>query len=177
MQRNGRKIREVGGDANLLSLDVYVLPSLLSQLSVFLKLCIMNTLLHFLLRQSCHSLRNVSLGSPHIPLLGMIKRSYHGWVSVMTLSEGPLFSLVSGPPTLSPPLATDKSKQTFWAISSKSKTLRIVARFIASFHNKGLNIFCIRRLASLSRPFSTLKRFAKGKSPLEIFHCFQETVS
>jgi len=45
----GRKIREVGGDVNLLSLNFYVLLALSSQLSVFLKLCIINKFLHFLL--------------------------------------------------------------------------------------------------------------------------------
>ena len=64
-------------------------------------LCIMNTLLHFLLCQSCRSLRNVSLAGLHIPFLGLIKRSYHGdWV----WWSHPFFSLASGPPTLSPPL-------------------------------------------------------------------------
>jgi len=38
-----------GGDANLLLLNFYVLLTLSSHLSVFSKLCIMNTLLHFLL--------------------------------------------------------------------------------------------------------------------------------
>jgi len=60
MERNGRKTSEVRGDINLLSLDFYVLLALSSQLSVFLKLCIMNTLVHFLLCQSCRSLRNIS---------------------------------------------------------------------------------------------------------------------
>jgi len=43
----GRNIREVGGDANLLSLNFYVLLALCSQLSVRLNLCISNALLHF----------------------------------------------------------------------------------------------------------------------------------
>jgi len=44
--------------------NFYVLPAMSSQLSVFSKLCIMNTLLHFLLLlfQLCSSLRNVYLG-------------------------------------------------------------------------------------------------------------------
>jgi len=47
--------RKKWGDANLLLLNFYVLPALSSQLSVFSKLCIMNTLLYFLLLlcQSC----------------------------------------------------------------------------------------------------------------------------
>jgi len=66
----------------------------------------MNTLLHFrLLCQSCHSLRNISLGGS---ILGMIKSNYHGWLSMMTSSEGPLFSLASGPPNLKP--TTDYSQ-------------------------------------------------------------------
>jgi len=44
--------------------NFYVLPALSSQFSVFSKLCIMNTLLHFLLLlfQLCRSLRNIPLG-------------------------------------------------------------------------------------------------------------------
>jgi len=46
------KTREMGGDASLLSLNFYVLLTLSYQLSVFLNLCIMNTLLNCLLCQS-----------------------------------------------------------------------------------------------------------------------------
>jgi len=69
---------------------IYVLPALSFQLSVFSKFCIMNTLLHFLLLlcQSCRSLRNVSLIGY---ILGLIKSAYHGWLSMMTSSEGPPF--------------------------------------------------------------------------------------
>jgi len=42
----GTKINK-WGDANMLLPNFYVLPALSSQLSVFSKLCIMNTLLHF----------------------------------------------------------------------------------------------------------------------------------
>jgi len=78
--------------------------ALSSQLSVFSKLCIKNILLHFLLLlcQSCRSLRNVSLGGR---ILGLIKSAYHGWPSMMTSSEGPLFSLASGPPNPKPTTA------------------------------------------------------------------------
>ena len=100
----GRKTREVEGDANSLSLNFYVLLALSSQLSVFLRSCIMNTLLHFLSRQSCRSLGNVCLDGRHIPFLGLIKRSYHGWLSMMTSSDGP-FQPCLGPRTLSPPLS------------------------------------------------------------------------
>jgi len=58
----------------------------------------MNTLLHFLLCQSYRSLSNVSLGNPHIPFPGLIKKSYHGWLIILTSFEGPLFSLALGPP-------------------------------------------------------------------------------
>jgi len=63
----------------------------------------MNTLLRFLLLlfQLCRSLRNIYLGGR---ILGFIKSYDHGWLSMVTSSEGPLFSLASGPPTLSPPL-------------------------------------------------------------------------
>jgi len=61
----------------------------------------MNTLLHFLLLlyQSYRGLRNVSFGS-HI--LGLMKSAYHGWLSMMTSSGSPLFSLASGPPNFKP---------------------------------------------------------------------------
>ena len=85
------------------NLYVLPLPALSSQLSVLSKLCIMNTLLHFLLLryQSCRSLRNVSFGGC---ILGLINSACHGWLSMMTSSHGPLFSLASALPTLNPPL-------------------------------------------------------------------------
>jgi len=48
----------------------------------------MNTLLHFLLLlcQSCRSLRNVSFGGR---FLGLIRSACHGWLIMMTSSEGP----------------------------------------------------------------------------------------
>jgi len=49
MQGNGARKWRRGGDAKLLFPNFYVLPALSSQLSVFSKSCIMNTLLHFLL--------------------------------------------------------------------------------------------------------------------------------
>jgi len=51
------------GNANLLLRNFYVLPAVSSQLSVFSKLCVVNTLLHFLLLllQLSRSLRNISL--------------------------------------------------------------------------------------------------------------------
>jgi len=75
----------------------------------------MNTLLHFLLLlcQSCCSLRNVSFGCHIVGLIKCLSRlaeydvliaesAYRGWLSMMTSSEGPLFSLASGPPNLKP---------------------------------------------------------------------------
>ena len=57
----------------------------------------MNTILHFLLLcQSCRSLRNVSFDG-HI-----LKSAYYGWLSTMTSSKFPLFSLASGPPKPKP---------------------------------------------------------------------------
>jgi len=44
----GWKTRELGGDAKLLFLNFYVLLALYFQLSMFLKLCFMNTFAHFL---------------------------------------------------------------------------------------------------------------------------------
>jgi len=63
-----------GSDANLLSLNFCMLLAMSSQLSEFLKLCIINTLVNFLLCYSCSSVRNTSLGGPLIPFLGLIKR-------------------------------------------------------------------------------------------------------
>jgi len=74
-----RKTREVGGNANFPPLNFYVLLALSSQLSVFLKLCIINTFVHFLLRQSCCSFRNMSMG--FYPFLGYgLFGLYHGWL-------------------------------------------------------------------------------------------------
>jgi len=67
------KIREVGDDASFLLLNFYVLLALSSQLLVSLKLCIMNTVLHFLSCQSYRSLRNVSLHGPRIPEMNGIR--------------------------------------------------------------------------------------------------------
>ena len=67
-------------------------------------MCIMNTSLHFLLLlcQSCFSLRNVSFGSG---ILGLTKSGYHGWLSMMTSSEGPPFQVLPrAPPILNPSL-------------------------------------------------------------------------
>ena len=59
----GRENKEVGR-CQLAIANFRVLLALSSQLSVFSKLRIMNTLLHFLflLFQLCRSLRNISLG-------------------------------------------------------------------------------------------------------------------
>jgi len=90
----------------MLTPNFYVLPVLSSQLSVFSKLCIMNTRLHFLLLlfQLCRSLRNIPFGAR---ILGK-SSDYHGWLSMMTSSEGPLFSLASGPPNPKPTTACMK---------------------------------------------------------------------
>jgi len=59
-------------------------------------------LLYFLLPcQSRRCLGNVSFGGR---ILGLIRSVYHGWLSMMTSSKGPLFILASAPPTLNPPL-------------------------------------------------------------------------
>jgi len=51
MQRNGAPKWRIGADTHLLLPNFYMLPTLSYQLSVFSKLCIMNTVLHFLLCQ------------------------------------------------------------------------------------------------------------------------------
>ena len=81
-----------------------MLPDLSSQLSVFSKLCIMNTLLHFLLLfQLCRSLRNISLGGPTLGKSKVIITI--GWVW-RRHQRSPLFSLASDPQTSNPPLPT-----------------------------------------------------------------------
>jgi len=102
MQRNGAENYKSGGDANLLLPNFYALQALSSQLSVFSKLCIMNTLLHFLvLFQLCRSLRNISLGGR---ILGKSKVIVTvGWVW-RRHQKVPVFSLAP-PPILNPPLA------------------------------------------------------------------------
>jgi len=52
-EKLGAKIK--WGDANLLLPNFNVLVAMCSQLSVFSKLCIMNTVLHFLLLLLCYS--------------------------------------------------------------------------------------------------------------------------
>ena len=81
--------------------NFYELPALSSQLSVFSKLCIMNTLLHFLLLlfQLCRSLRSIPLCGPY---LRQIRSAYRGWLHMLTSSEGPLFILASFPPNPKP---------------------------------------------------------------------------
>ena len=45
--------------------------------------------------RSCCSLRIISVGGPHIPYLDWI-RSYRGWLSIKTSSEGPAFKYSLG---------------------------------------------------------------------------------
>jgi len=97
MSINGARKCRSGDDTNLLLPNFYVFPALSSQRSVFSKLCSMKTLLHFFLLQcqSCCSLRKVFLCGR---ISGLIKSSYHNWLSMMTSSEGPLFSFASTRP-------------------------------------------------------------------------------
>jgi len=74
----GAKLEKWKGGANLLLLNSCQLLTLSSQLSVFLKLYVMNTLSHFLLCQTGRSIRNVSLGGPLILFLGLIQSRRHG---------------------------------------------------------------------------------------------------
>jgi len=84
--------------------------------SVFnLKLCMMNTALHFLLYQSCRSRRKVSLGLLHISFLGLMKRSYHSWLSMITSSKGPFSALPRAFPALSPSLIMSVLIKQGWA--------------------------------------------------------------
>jgi len=73
----------------ILSFNCYVSLALSSQLSVLLKLCIMNVLLlHFPICQSCHIVS------------GTYRRVARKCLNMKTSSEGLLFSLASGPSTL-----------------------------------------------------------------------------
>jgi len=57
----------------------------------------MNTLLQILLLcQSCRSLRNVGLSFGG-RILDLIKSAYHGWLIMMTSSEGPFLVLPRAP--------------------------------------------------------------------------------
>ena len=98
--------------------QIFVLATLLH--SVLLKLCIMNAFLHFLLCQSCCSLRNASLGGPHIPRVGLIdliKMSYDGWLSISTSSDGPPFKASLWPPN-------PKSTTILMLLFTQYKTIR-----------------------------------------------------
>jgi len=76
--------QRVYADMKGLYQQIALLTEVQSQKTLFLKLCIMNALLHFLLCQSCYSLSQERVyGWAHIPFLGLIKKSYHGWLSVM----------------------------------------------------------------------------------------------
>jgi len=77
--------------------DFNFVVSFVLQLSVSLKLYIVSTPLHFLLCQSCCSLRNVSVVGQHMPFLGLITRSYHGWLSMMASLEPPFSALPRAP--------------------------------------------------------------------------------
>ena len=95
----GLKTREVVRDANLLSLNICVLLPLSSQVSTFLRLCIMKTLLHFLLSQSCHYRRNVSLrGWPTYPLPGLDHKVLSLLAEYDDVVRGPPFQPCLGPP-------------------------------------------------------------------------------
>jgi len=100
----------------------FALPALSSQLSVFSKLCIMNTLLHFLLLlcQSCHCLRSVFFGGR---ILGKSKViTTVGWV--WWRHQRPLFSLASAPPTLNSPLHRSDTKLHEWTWNAVSNLCR-----------------------------------------------------
>jgi len=58
----------------------------------------MNTLLHFLLCQSCRSLRKVSLDGPHILFQGLIKRVLTRLSDYDDVIKGPPFQPCLGPP-------------------------------------------------------------------------------
>jgi len=90
----------------------------------------MNALVRFLLSQSCRNFKNVSMGGPHIIFLSLIKRSYYGWLSRMTSSEGP-FQLCLGPPN---PKSTTECHSRFYKecrTGSSRRKNRNTSRFSA----------------------------------------------
>ena len=94
-----------------------------SQLSVLSKLCIMNTLLHFLLLfQFCSSLRNISLGDCILGKSNVIITV--GWLR-WRHQRAPLFSLASGPPNPKPTTDNiiEKHKKNFFEQSKKQREL------------------------------------------------------
>ena len=125
-----------------------VLPALSSHLSVFSKLCIMNTSLHFLLLlcQSCCSLRNISFGSG---ILGLTKSAYHGWLSMTTSSEGPRFQVLPrAPPILNPSLTIAYVlilylQSTYPKIANLIQILYIVCRALGCFKGGSCERFVI----------------------------------
>jgi len=81
------------------------------QLSVFSKLCIMNTLLLF----SCYFSFAVVWASYLLwPSLRQIKSDYHGCLIMLTSPECPILVLPGAPPTLNPPLVVSHHLTTLF---------------------------------------------------------------
>ena len=95
----------------MVSLNFYVLLALPSQRSVCLKLCIIPLCIFYYVGYAA-----VSGTYPYPP--GLIKRSYHSWLSLIASSEGPTLQPCLAPQSLSPPLST-----TFWTCEIKSTHL------------------------------------------------------
>ena len=75
---------------------------------------------------------------PAYPFLGLIKRSYHRWLSMMTSSEGPLFSVASGPlhPKSTTACNPPRRKSGFenkWIMTSIKVSLSFPAGFSEGF--------------------------------------------
>jgi len=105
MQKNGARKQRSGDDANLLFPNFRMLTTLSSQLSVFSKLCIMNTLLNFLLLscQSCRRLKNY----PWWPYLRLEQKCLSRLAEYGVVIKGPPFLVLPRAlPILNPPLVT-----------------------------------------------------------------------
>ena len=131
-------------------------PALSSQLSVFLKLCrpIINTLLHFLLLlcKSCCTRRNVSFGGC---ILGLISSVYHGWLSIMTSSERPHFSLAFGPPITNPTLGWQHIKvkrQQVGIAATSSFSGPITINKLQSYPNESFTLYPIQKMLGIWHP-------------------------
>ena len=142
----GAKIK--WGDANLLLPNFCVLPAVSSQLSVFSKLCVMNTLLHFLqLLRLCRSLRNISLGGRILGKSNVIITVGRVW---WRHQRAPLLSLASGPPTLNPPLpimSTNFAWKHEYGVKlwrQKQRTLNTNDHLMPLKETTPMKIFCVR---------------------------------
>ena len=101
------------------------------QLSVLSKLCIMNTLLHFLLLfQFCRSLRNISLRDCILGKSNVIITV--GWLR-WCHQRAPLFSLASGPPNPNSATGFGKHAHSRQRKATSTQTLPFHVKFMPCY--------------------------------------------